>query len=153
VYDIVQQRNKEGNDPELLLVIDDADMLSKQLNDFMIKDQLSAIVRLGRDRNVHVVLSGVPSDFPTFGVDWFNDVKASQSGMLFGTLDSNDLSFFRIPYSEANAAAGGLKVLPPGQGYYVRRKFTRIKAAIPFSEQVSCEDWITKIRDRWHVVV
>ncbi|KAF6580622.1 type VII secretion protein EssC [Paenibacillus sp. EKM211P] len=153
VHDIVQQRSKDGNDPELLLVIDDADMLSKQLNDFMIKDQLSAIVRLGRDRNVHVVLSGVPADFPTFGVDWFNDVKASQSGMLFGTLDSNDLSFFRIPYSEANAATGGLKVLPPGQGYYVRRKFTRIKAAIPFSEQMSCEDWITKIRDRWHVVV
>lgn len=153
VHDIVQQRNKDGNDPELLLVIDDADMLSKQLNDFMIKDQLSAIVRLGRDRNVHVVLSGVPSDFPTFGVEWFNDVKASQSGMLFGTLDSNDLSFFRIPYSEANAAGGGLKVLPPGQGYYIRRKFTRIKAAIPFSEQMSSKDWITKIRDRWHVVV
>ncbi|MFB5265204.1 type VII secretion protein EssC [Paenibacillus enshidis] len=153
LYEAVQRRTKDGSDPELLLIIDDADLLSKQLNDFTVKDQLTSIVRLGRDRNVHVVLSGVPQDFPTFGVDWFNDVKASQSGVLFGTLDPNDLSFFRIPYSESNNGSGGLKVLPPGQGYYIRRKFSRIKGAIPFDEGHSCEDWIVEIRDRWHVVV
>ncbi|MNW23486.1 ESX-1 secretion system protein EccCa1 [compost metagenome] len=153
LYEAVQQRTKDGSDPEIVLFIDDADMLGKQLNDFTVKDQLSAIVRLGRDRNVHVVLSGVPADFPTFGVDWFNDVKASQSGVLFGTVDPNDLSVFRIPYTESNSVSGGLKVLPPGQGYYVRRKFTRIKAAIPFENSQNCEEWIIKIRDRWHVVV
>lgn len=153
IYEKVQSRTKEGDDPVILLMIDDADVMSKQLNDFTIKDQLSSIVRLGRDRKVHVVLSGVPADFPTFGVDWFTDVKASQSGFLFGTLDSNDLSFFRIPFSESTNSPGGLKILPPGQGYYVKRKFSRIKGAVPFDEVWNAQKWVAEIRDRWHVVV
>ncbi|WP_442950390.1 type VII secretion protein EssC [Paenibacillus sp. DMB20] len=153
LYEKVQNRTKEGNDSAIILFIDDADVMSKQLNDFTIKDQLSSIVRLGRDRKVHVVLSGVPADFPTFGVDWFTDVKASQSGFLFGTLDSNDLSFFRIPFSESANSPGGLKLLPPGQGYYVKRKFSRIKGAVPFDEIWNAQKWVTEIRDRWHVVV
>lgn len=153
IYEKVQSRTKESDDPAILLLIDDADVMSKQLNDFTIKEQLSSIVRLGRDRKVHVVLSGVPADFPTYGVDWFTDVKASQSGFLFGTLDSNDLSFFRIPFSESTNSPGGLKILPPGQGYYVKRKFSRIKVAVPYDEQWNAQKWITEIRDRWHVVV
>lgn len=154
VYEQVQRRgSEEPEGPALLLAIDDADILAKQLNDFTIKDQLSSIVRLGRDRNVHVLLSGVPADFPTFGVDWFNDVKSCQSGFLFGTLDPNDLSFFRIPFSESNNAPGSLKILPPGQGYYIKRKFARMKAAIPFGGQWDSNHWVTEIRDRWHVVV
>lgn len=153
IYEKVQSRTKEGEDPAILLLIDDADVMSKQLNDFTIKDQLSSIVRLGRDRKVHVVLSGVPADFPTYGVDWFTDVKASQSGFLFGTLDSNDLSFFRIPFSESANSPGGLKILPAGQGYYIKRKFSRIKGAVPFDEQWNAQQWVTEIRDRWHVVV
>ncbi|MCJ8010721.1 type VII secretion protein EssC [Paenibacillus sp. KQZ6P-2] len=154
VHEQVQRRGSgENEEPAILLVIDDADILAKQLVDFTIKEQLGAIVRLGRDRNVHVLLSGVPADFPTFGVDWFNDVKSSQSGFLFGTLDPNDLSFFRIPFSESNNSPGGLKLLPPGQGYYIKRKYARVKAAIPFNDQWNSDYWVTEIRDRWHVVV
>ncbi|MEC0240407.1 type VII secretion protein EssC [Paenibacillus dokdonensis] len=154
VYEQVQRRGSEETEgPAILLVIDDADILAKQLNDFTIKEQLGAIVRLGRDRNVHVLLSGVPADFPTFGVEWFNDVKSCQSGFLFGTLDPNDLSFFRIPFSESSNAPGSLKILPPGQGYYIKRKFARVKAAIPFDDQWDSNNWVTEIRDRWHVVV
>ncbi|WP_054958407.1 type VII secretion protein EssC [Paenibacillus dakarensis] len=153
IYEKVQKRTKESADSAILLLIDDADVMSKQLNDFTLKDQLSSIVRQGRDRKVHVVLSGVPADFPTYGVDWFTDVKASQAGFLFGTLDSNDLSFFRIPFSESANSPGGLKLLPPGQGYYIKRKFSRIKGAVPYDEVWNAQKWITEIRDRWHVVV
>lgn len=153
VFELVQRRSGGEEGPAILLAIDDADILAKQLNDFTIKDQLGAIVRLGRDRNVHVLLSGVPADFPTFGADWFNDVKACQSGFLFGTLDPNDLSFFRIPFSESSQAPGGLKILPPGQGYYIKRKFTRVKAAVPFDDEWDGKRWAEIIRDRWHVVV
>ncbi|KHF37179.1 hypothetical protein CM49_00685 [Paenibacillus sp. P1XP2] len=149
----MQRRSGGEEGPAILLAIDDADILAKQLNDFTIKDQLGAIVRLGRDRNVHVLLSGVPADFPAFGADWFNDVKACQSGFLFGTLDPNDLSFFRIPFSESSQAPGGLKILPPGQGYYIKRKFTRVKAAVPFDDEWDGKRWAEIIRDRWHVVV
>ncbi|MBO2944181.1 type VII secretion protein EssC [Paenibacillus sp. F411] len=153
IYEAVQLRTKEEEHRPIVLMIDDADVLSKQLNDFTVKDQLSSIVRLGRDRNVHVIISGVPADFPTYGVDWFSDIKAAQAGFLFGTLDSNDLSFFRIPFSESNHSAGGLKLLPPGQGYYIKRKFSRIKGAVPFTEVWNPEKWVKEIRDRWHVVV
>ncbi|NMO96271.1 type VII secretion protein EssC [Paenibacillus lemnae] len=153
IHDKVMNRTKDNEETALMLLIDDADVMSKQLNDFTVKDQLSSIVRFGRDRNVHVILSGVPADFPTYGVDWFTDVKASQSGFLFGTLDSNDLSFFRIPFSESANSPGGLKILPSGQGYYVKRKFSRIKGALPFDEVWNAQKWVTEIRDRWHVVV
>ncbi len=153
LYDQVKQRSNMSGGPSLVLIIDDADALSKQLHDFTVKEQLSAIVRQGRDRNVHVILSGVPADFPGFGVEWFNDVKSCQSGFLFGTLDPNDLSFFRIPFTESNNAPGSLKILPPGQGYYIKRKYARVKAAIPFDDYWNSHRWITEIRDRWHVVV
>ncbi|SDE64263.1 DNA segregation ATPase FtsK/SpoIIIE, S-DNA-T family [Paenibacillus sp. cl6col] len=154
VYDQVSSRSKDGGDPILLLVMDDADMLCKQLTDYTVKDQLSAIVRQGRDKGVHLVLAGVPSDFPTFGVDWFNDVKASQAGFLFGTIDANDLSFFRIPISESQSSGpSGSKVLPPGQGYFVRRKFTKIKTAIPYDEKWTPAAWTTHIHKRWKVRV
>lgn len=153
LHERIQGRSKDSEDPAIVLLIDDADVLSKQLNDFTLKDQLSAIVRQGRDRNVHVIVAGVPADFPTYGVDWFTDIKAAQNGFLFGTLDSNDLSFFRIPFSESANSPGGLKILPPGQGYYVKRKFSRIKGAIPFHEEWNAQRWVSEIRDRWHVVV
>jgi S-DNA-T family DNA segregation ATPase FtsK/SpoIIIE len=153
LYDEVLKRGELKGGPEIVLVIDDADTLSKQLNDFNVKDQLGAIVRQGRDRGIHVILSGVPADFPTFGSDWVSDVKASQSGLLFGTLDPNDLSFFRIPYTESGGSSAGLKVLPPGQGYYVKRKYSRVKGAVPCDDTWKMTDWISEIRDRWHVVV
>lgn len=153
IYDQVQNRTKEAHEPALLLVMDDADDLCKQLTDFSVKDQLSAIARQGRDRNVHVVLAGVPSEFPTFGVDWFNDVKASQSGFLFGTIDANDLSFLRLPISESNSGSSGTKMLPPGQGYFMRRKFTKLKAAFPYTESWTPNEWSERIRERWNVPV
>ncbi|AJS59065.1 hypothetical protein [Paenibacillus sp. IHBB 10380] len=80
------------------------------------------------------------------------DVKSSQSGFLFGTLDPNDLSFFRIPFTEATQSTGGMKVFPVGQGYYIKRKFIRVKGAIPYN-QWNKERWVKEICDRWHVVV
>lgn len=153
VYDTVMRLTTDRCGPEIVLFIDDADTLAKQMNDFTMKDQLAAIVRQGRDRGVHVIIAGVAADFPTFGADWVTDIKAAQSGLLFGTLDPNDLSFFRIPFSESNTGSNGLKVLPAGQGYYVKRRFSRIKAALPWNNNMERADWIEKIRDRWHVVV
>ena len=47
LYERVQTRSKDSEDPTILLMIDDADVLSKRLSDFTLKDQLSAIVRQG----------------------------------------------------------------------------------------------------------
>lgn len=158
VTSLVQQLSKlltHGDDfpGKRILVIDDADIVAKGMQDFTVKEQLSTLVRRGREIGLHVILSGVPADFPTFGAEWFNEVRACQSGFLFGTKESSDLNLFRIPLSESGAATGELPVLPAGQGYYVRRKFYRVKAALPFDEANTPEWWIAHIRSHWGVVV
>lgn len=136
-----------------ILFIDDADVLARQMQDFTLKDKLTSLVRKSRDLGVHIVLSGVPADFPTFGADWFTEIRNCQSGFLLGSRDTNDLSFFRIPLSEGQAASGELPVLPPGQGYYIRRKYEKIKAALPFDNMENRAEWIGKIKNKWKVLV
>ncbi|WP_213618813.1 type VII secretion protein EssC [Paenibacillus sp. J22TS3] len=136
-----------------VLFIDDADVLARQMQDFALKDKLTSLVRKSRELGVHIILSGVPSDFPTFGADWFSEIKNCQSGFLLGSRDANDLSFFRIPIAEAQAVQGELPVLPPGQGYYVRRKYEKFKAALPFDSAWTRADWIKAISEKWKVLV
>lgn len=136
-----------------LLMIDDADLLARQMQDFTLKDKLTRLIRKSRELGVHVIISGVPSDFPTFGVDWFSEIRNCQSGFLLGSRDANDLSFFRIPMSETQTGNGELPVLPPGQGYYIRRKYDKIKAALPFTTMEAKAEWIRRISDKWKVLV
>ncbi|WP_433943231.1 type VII secretion protein EssC [Paenibacillus sp. SN-8-1] len=136
-----------------LLMIDDADILARQMQDFALKDKLASLIRNSRELGVHVIISGVPSDFPTFGVDWFSEIRNCQSGFLLGSRDANDLSFFRIPMSETQSGNGELPVLPPGQGYYIRRKYDKIKAALPFDTVEARNEWIMRISDKWKVLV
>ncbi|AWB44411.1 type VII secretion protein EssC [Paenibacillus sp. CAA11] len=136
-----------------LLVIDDADLLAKRLQDFAVKDRLAALLRESRERGLYSVLSGIPRDFPTFGVDWFTEAMACQAGFLLGTRDPADLSVFRIPITESSAGSGELPVLEPGQGYYVDRRLERIKTACPFDRIWTPDMWMTKIRDHWTVTV
>nr|WP_251375552.1 type VII secretion protein EssC [Paenibacillus sp. YPG26] len=136
-----------------LLMIDDADVLARQLQDFTLKDKLTSLIRNSRELGVHVIISGVPSDFPTFGVDWFGEIRNCQSGFLLGSRDANDLSFFRIPMSETQSGNGELPILPAGQGYYIRRKYERIKAALPFETSEERNEWMKKIGDKWKVLI
>lgn len=136
-----------------LLVIDDADILSRRLSDFAVKDKLTEIVRMGKEAGVHVLLSGNPADLPGFGADWITEVKACQTGFLLGTKDPADLAFFRIPIRESAAAQGELPVLPPGEGYFVDRKYMRIKAAVPYDKIWTPDIWISKVCDQWEISV
>ncbi|GGA38809.1 type VII secretion protein EssC [Paenibacillus physcomitrellae] len=139
--------------PVTLLVIDDADLLARRLNDFTVKDGLTELVRGSRDTGVHVVLSGVPGDFPTFGADWFSEVKACQTGFMLGTKDPSDLAFMRIPIKESAGGPGELPVLPQGEGFYVNRRYMKIKAAVPFDKVWTPEKWVARVCDQWEVSV
>ncbi|WP_019120056.1 FtsK/SpoIIIE domain-containing protein [Brevibacillus massiliensis] len=154
----ISQRAKTGpakvhssDDPAIFLVIDDADLFYKRVSDFQLKDQLTAILRQGRNRNFYAAISGVPADFPFSSNDWLAEVKGAQTGFLFGTLDGNDLAFLKIPSSEANAYPGAAyhKVLPPGQGYFAKRRYVRIKAALPFSAELTSAVWSKSLTARW----
>ncbi|MNR58331.1 hypothetical protein D3C85_1793050 [compost metagenome] len=55
--------------------------------------------------------------------------------------------------SETQSGNGELPVLPPGQGYYIRRKYNKIKAAVPFDTIEARNEWINRISDKWKVLV
>ncbi|ANS74109.1 hypothetical protein AWM70_05560 [Paenibacillus yonginensis] len=149
------QASAQGGQPRpaTLLVIDDADWLARRINDFTVKEGLTELVRGSRDSGLHVVLSGVPGDFPTFGADWFTEVKACQTGFMFGTKDPADLAFMRIPIKESASGPGELPVLPPGEGFYVNRRYRRMKAAVPFDKVWTPEKWVDRVCDQWEVSV
>ncbi|WP_223067440.1 type VII secretion protein EssC [Paenibacillus caui] len=136
-----------------LLAIDDADLLSKRLTDFAVKDKLTELVRRSRECGLHIVLSGIPADFPGFGSDWFAEVKACQAGFVLGTKDPSDLAAFRIPLKESASEPGELPVLPTGEGFYVNRRYERMKAAVPFDTVWTPDVWIARVCDQWEVSV
>ncbi len=141
----------ESKEPALLLVIDDADLFFKQLTDFTMKDQMTNIIRQGRDRDFYVIISGVTSDFPYSSNDWLSEIKSMQTGFLFGSIDANDLQFFKIPTSESSHYPNSSynKMLPPGQGYYAKRKYVRIKGVLPIRGAQTIQDHIKLVRDKW----
>ncbi|MCR8935855.1 type VII secretion protein EssC [Brevibacillus laterosporus] len=138
-------------EPALLLVIDDADLFFKETTDYQIKDQLAQLVRQGRNRDLYVIISGVPADFPFSSNDWLSEIKNMQTGFLFGSIDASDLAFFKIPSTEAShyPHATFNKMLPPGQGYFAKRRYHRVKAAVPFDEERSLQDFIVTINQKW----
>lgn len=142
------QNDKE---PALLLVIDDADLFFKQITDYQIKDQLTQLVRQGRSRDLYVIISGVPSDFPYSSNDWLSEIKNMQTGFLFGSIDANDLAFLKIPSTEAShyPHAAYNKMLPSGQGYFAKRRYHRVKVAVPFDEERSLQELIRTINQKW----
>lgn len=140
-----------GKEPALLLVIDDADLFFKQITDYQVKDQLAQLVRQGRDRELYVIISGVPSDFPYSSNDWLSEIKNMQTGFLFGSIDVNDLSFFKIPSTESSQYPHATfnKMLPPGQGYFAKRRYQRVKAALPVGGKRSLQDLLLSINQKW----
>lgn len=151
---INQQANTK--EPAILLVIDNADYLYRKLeDDYNLKMLLNNIVTQGRGKNFYVVITGSPTDFPQYNSkDWFSEIYNMEIGLLYSTLDPNDLSFFKIPPNEVNAysGSGNRKVLGPGEGYYSkRRRFSKVKGALPFSNETTPSMWIQQIRDKWSI--
>ncbi|GAA4722600.1 type VII secretion protein EssC [Brevibacillus fulvus] len=144
------QSGELHEEPAIVLVIDDADLFYRQLTDYQLKDQLTQLLRQGRTKRVYVMIAGVPNDFPYSSNDWLADIKGMQTGFLLASLDSNDLSVFRIPSTEMNHYATNSKILPSGQGYFAKRRFCRIKAALPFSEQRPPAEWVKWLDAFWH---
>ncbi|WP_245339243.1 type VII secretion protein EssC [Paenibacillus shirakamiensis] len=147
--------NAEGKlrQPVKLLVIDDADVFARQLQDFALKDKLNQTIRKAREYRIHVIVSGIPTDFPTFGVEWFTEIRNGHSGFLLGSRDANDLSYFRIPMSEGSMTSGEVPVLSAGQGYYIKRKYIKIKVAVPYDGDHQQNSWVQKIKSRWKILV
>ncbi|SFX76129.1 DNA segregation ATPase FtsK/SpoIIIE, S-DNA-T family [Thermoactinomyces sp. DSM 45891] len=134
--------------PAIFFVIDDADYFSKQLDDYALKDRLMKIISQGRRKNFYAAIAGVPSNFPYSSNDWLSEIRGAETGFLFSTLDSNDLGFLKIPYTEARSPHMP-KTLRAGEGYYAKKRFTRIKGASPFSNKFTPDKWVEHLQRIW----
>jgi len=144
-----------NNDPAILLVIDDADYFSKRMSsNYDLQNTLTRIVSQGRNKNFYVAIAGSPSHFPYSSNDWLSEVKGMETGFLFASLDPNDLSFFKIPTSEGRSYsnAGVQKTLRPGEGYFAKRRYEKVKAAMPFSKLLTPAEWEKRLCERWSVL-
>ncbi|MBA4600989.1 type VII secretion protein EssC [Thermoactinomyces mirandus] len=142
---------KEEPKPAILLVIDDADYFSKRMNNYELQNLLNKIAGQGRNKNFYLAISGTPSNFPYSNDGWLAEVKAMETGFLFASLEPNDFSFFKIPISEARAYSTGpiVQTLRAGEGYFAKRRYTKVKGALPFSGKRSPIDWMQIIQQRW----
>jgi S-DNA-T family DNA segregation ATPase FtsK/SpoIIIE len=128
-------RNQPSDLPAIFLVIDNADFLYQRLeSDYECKDLMDKIVLQGRNKNFYIAITGAPTNFPQYNTkDWFAEIQSMESGFLFSSLDSGDLSFMQIPTSESSTIHNK-KSLSQGEGYFVRRrKFSKLKTAVVHS--------------------
>ncbi len=118
-----------GRGPTIVVIADDfGDNYDDGLADAE-RDQLGALMRLGRNCAFHVLLAGRASDVNSKSfVDPMKSLKEAQVGFMLGSGDDLVLNT-RLPYAERS------KLLPAGEGYYVNRTYTRrVKVAVADSE-------------------
>ncbi len=134
----VERRVHEGyqpnEDPELVFIMDDADITAKRISSMStITQALDYIVQNGRDNGFKLFISGAASDLQQIYDGWMKSVKAAQTGFLLGTTEMSDLQFFgiKLPYELSG------KQLPAGEGFYIRRKYQNIKSVYPFDEKIA----------------
>jgi S-DNA-T family DNA segregation ATPase FtsK/SpoIIIE len=107
-----------------VLAIDDLDALQRSAD----YDALQRLMRLvqGRRERLHVLLVGTSA---TLGVSYEGfgfAMKQSQTGFLVGGSGFEDLQILGLSVPHAEASQG----LPPGRGFYARRKkYVRLKVA------------------------
>ncbi|SDY39330.1 type VII secretion protein EssC [Thermoactinomyces sp. DSM 45892] len=154
LLDILEERldsrevSNASDHPAIFLVIDDADHFSKQFDDYALQSRLNKIMTEGRRKNFYTAIAGGPSNFPYSSNDWLSEIKGVETGFIFSTLDSNDLSLLKIPYSETRSPHLP-KQLRAGEGYFAKKSFTRIKGATPFSEEWTPEKWVEHLQEKW----
>ncbi|MDM5197128.1 type VII secretion protein EssC [Fictibacillus enclensis] len=134
----------------VVIVIDDAENFMQQMNmDFEIKDHLEKLTRGARQKNIHFMMAGSLTSMNSYMHDaWFMNIKKKFAGFLLGSTLSNDLYFFnmRLPHAETD------KELPAGDGYIIKGKHTRIKAALPFISAEEQHQWESIVREKNQVL-
>ncbi|MDQ0110665.1 S-DNA-T family DNA segregation ATPase FtsK/SpoIIIE [Paenibacillus harenae] len=132
----IERRAKEGysrnGDPILVLLIDDADVTAKRVTSISpVTQSLDYLIQHGRDLGLYILLAGNSPDLQQNWDAWMKSFKANQTGFLLGTTDMSDVQLFgiKLPFEISG------KMLPPGEGLYIRRKYQKIKAVYPHADE------------------
>lgn len=131
----------------IMLFIDDADITAKRISsNFNVTEHLEYITRYGQECGVKIIVAGQASEFNSNWDAWLKEIKSTQLGWLLGTTDLSDVQLFNIklPYEQSG------KVLPAGEGFYIRRKFERVKTVHAFAYGLSqLEEQIEQVNKKW----
>ncbi|WP_242217341.1 type VII secretion protein EssC [Bacillus cereus group sp. BfR-BA-01380] len=131
--------------PRIVIAIDDVDQVLALLSaDYGAKEQIDKIVQEGRNKGVHFFIAGTTSNLNSYNHEkWFAEIKKRGLSYLLGTTENNDLYFFniRLPHPETD------KELPAGEGYCIRRKPIKMKAA--YTPLHELQEMITRVASKW----
>jgi len=133
--------------PRIMILMDDTDVTAKRISgNYAITEQLEYITRYGKENGVVIVVAGQSNDMNRNWDDWLKEVKSAQTGWILGTTDSTELELLnvKIPYNQTG------KVLPSGEGFYVKRKFLKVKVAHAFAHGISqIETQVELVNSSW----
>lgn len=135
--------------PKMVLIMDDVDFLAKRISR-TITGHLEYITRNGREHGVFIIVSGQANAINRNYDEWMKEIKSGQIGWLLGTAESTDTELFniKVPY------VSGSRVLPDGEGYYIKRKFVSVKAVHAFANGVAqVEEQVAEINRNAVLVV
>lgn len=149
----IERRSREGYsktaDPYLMLFIDDADVTAKRVSSISsITQSLDYLIQNGRDLGLYIFLAGNSPDLQQIWDAWLKNFKSNQTGFLLGTTDMSDVQLFgiKLPFDMSG------KMLPPGEGLYIRRKHQIMKAVYPYAHDGELlQKRLLAIEEKWMV--
>ncbi|RLB23012.1 MAG: hypothetical protein DRG71_06485, partial [Deltaproteobacteria bacterium] len=125
--------------PALVMAVDDFDTFKTEAQSSDTA-RLEQMIRRERGLGFYLLLAGMSTDLSSAYEGWVKALKELQTGFLLGSSDDSQLFSLNLPYAEKN------KLLPPGQGYYARRRRHRkVKVATCHAGAITLAEWVEKI--------
>lgn len=129
------------------LLIDDTDVMAKRISgSYTITEHLEYITRYGQECGIMIVAAGQANELNQNWDAWLKEIKSAQIGWLLGTTDLSEAQLFniKIPYDQSG------KVLPSGEGFYIKRKLAKVKVAHSFAHGIGqLEEQIKDVNNNW----
>ena len=106
--------------------------------------RLEEMIRRQRGLGFYLLVAGMYTDLGAAFDGWVNALKELRTGFLLGSSSDDGQMFnLNLPYAEKN------KMLPPGQGYYARRRRHRqVKVATCHAGDTTLAEWVERIVNR-----
>ena len=129
--------------PALVMAIDDFDAFKAQIQPGS-ASRLEQMIRRQRGLGFYLLLAGMYTDLSSAFESWVKALKDLQTGFLLGSSSDDGQMFnLNLPYAEKN------KMLPPGRGYYARRRrHRRVQVATCHAGETRLAEWVERIVNR-----
>ncbi|MDY7078823.1 MAG: type VII secretion protein EssC [Chloroflexota bacterium] len=142
VEGLLDERAFMARYPALVMAVDDLDTFKAeaQSSDLERLEQVIGERKLG----FYLILAGASTDLSSAHEGWVRALMELQTGFLLGSSDDSQLLNLSLPYAEKN------NLLPPGQGYYARRRrrHRKVKVATCHAGLVTLVKWVERIVNR-----